>query len=278
MNKWLGWRVEMIEVTNINNKNKEVEDDTNEKNEFIIKRRRKKFMKKLVLSLLFLIGVLMTLLLKHPYFNIKDINVKNNKNISISNVIETSKISKGNNIFYIDLDSAKKNLLKNPYILEAQIKRKLPSTLVITIKEREAVFYGNKGNKYFVLDRNGAVLEERQDINNMKLVKLQGFDESKSKLGQPIVVDDERKIETARELSALLGSKKDNYGVSTVDIGDITNIKVYYNNICIKLGNNQSLDEKLNKAFNIVFQKEELKGKKGYIDVSFEGNPVVFIE
>lgn len=268
----------MIEVTNINNKNKEVEDDTNEKNEFIIKRRRKKFMKKLVLSLLFLIGVLMTLLLKHPYFNIKDINVKNNKNISISNVIETSKISKGNNIFYIDLDSAKKNLLKNPYILEAQIKRKLPSTLVVTIKEREAVFYGNKGNKYFVLDRNGAVLEERQDINNMKLVKLQGFDESKSKLGQPIVVDDERKIETARELSALLGSKKDNYGISIVDIGDITNIKVYYNNICIKLGNNQSLDVKLNKAFNIVFQKEELKGKKGYIDVSFEGNPVVFIE
>lgn len=278
MNKWLEWRVEMIEVTNINNRDKEVKDDNNEKNEFIINRRRKKFMKKLVLSLLFLIGVLMTLLLKHPYFNIKDINVKNNKNISISNVIETSKLSKGNNIFYIDLDSAKKNLLKNPYILEAQIKRKLPSTLVVTIKEREAVFYGNKGNKYFVLDRNGAVLEERQDINNMKLVKLQGFDESKSKLGQPIVVDDERKIETARELSALLGSKKDNYGISTVDIGDITNIKVYYNNICIKLGNNQSLDEKLNKAFNIVFQKEELKGKKGYIDVSFEGNPVVFIE
>lgn len=278
MNKWLEWRVEMIEVTNINNRDKEVKDDNNEKNEFIINRRRKKFMKKLVLSLLFLIGVLMTLLLKHPYFNIKDISVKNNKNISISNVIETSKLSKGNNIFYIDLDSAKKNLLKNPYILEAQIKRKLPSTLVVTIKEREAVFYGNKGNKYFVLDRNGAVLEERQDINNMKLVKLQGFDESKSKLGQPIVVDDERKIETARELSALLGSKKDNYGISTVDIGDITNIKVYYNNICIKLGNNQSLDEKLNKAFNIVFQKEELKGKKGYIDVSFEGNPVVFIE
>ncbi|MBE6067864.1 MAG: FtsQ-type POTRA domain-containing protein [Clostridium lundense] len=268
----------MIEVTNINNKNKEVEDDNNEKNELIIKRRRKKFMKKLVLSLLFLIGVLMTLLLKHPYFNIKDINVNNNKNISISNVIETSKLSKGNNIFYIDLDSAKKNLLKNPYILEAQIKRKLPSTLVVTIKEREAVFYGNKGNKYFVLDRNGAVLEERQDINNMKLVKLQGFDESKSKLGQPIVVDDERKIETARELSSLLGSKKDNYGISIVDIGDITNIKVYYNNICIKLGNNQNLDQKLNKAFNIVFQKEELKGKKGYIDVSFEGNPVVFIE
>lgn len=268
----------MIEVTNANNKDKVVDDANKEKNEFILKRRRRKFVKKLVLSLLFLIGVLMTLLLKHPYFNINNIKIKNNKNISVSNVIETSKLSKGNNIFYIDLDSAKKNLLKNPYILDAEIKRELPSTLVVTVREREAVFYGNKGNKYFVLDRNGAVLEERQDIKNMKLVKLQGFDESKSKLGQPIVVDDERKIETARELSALLGSKKDNYGISIVDIQDITNIKVYYNNICIKLGNNERLDEKLNKAFNIVFQKEELKGKKGYIDVSFEGNPVVFIE
>ncbi|WP_097025800.1 cell division protein FtsQ/DivIB [Clostridium peptidivorans] len=268
----------MIEVTNVNSKDKVVEDNNKEKNEFILKRRRRKFVKKLVLSLLFLIGVLMTLLLKHPYFNIKDIKVNNNKNISISSVIETSKLSKGNNIFYIDLDSAKKNLLKDPYILDAEMKRELPSTLVVTVKEREAVFYGNNGNRYLVLDKNGVVLEERQDIKNMNLVKLQGFDENKSKVGQPIVVDDERKIETARELSALLGSKKDNYGISTVDIHDITNIKVYYNNICIKLGNNERLEEKLNKAFNIAFQKEELKGKKGYIDVSFEGNPVVFIE
>lgn len=268
----------MIEVIRDNNKDKKVDDTNKEKNEFILKRRRRKFVKKLVLSLIFLMGVLMTLLLKHPYFNIKDIKVKNNKNISIDSVIKISNLVKGNNIFYIDLDSAKKNLLKNPYILDAEVKRELPSTLTITIKEKEAVFYGKKGNSYFVLDRNGSVLEEREDIKDMRLVKLQGFDENKSKLGEPIVVDDDRKIETARELSTLLGSKKDNYGVSTVDIQDITNIKIYYNNICIKLGNNERLDEKLNKAFNIIFQKEELKNQKGYIDVSFEGNPVVFIE
>lgn len=268
----------MIESVNDNNKHKIIDDTKKEENQLILKRRRRKFVKKLVLSLIFLMGILMTLLLKHPYFNIKDINVKNNKNIPTNDVIEISKLSKGNNIFYIDLDSAKKNLLENSYILDVDIKRELPNVLVITIKEREAVFYGSKGNRYFVLDRNGSVLEERQDIKNMNLVKLQGFDENKSKVGQTIVVDDERKIETARELSAILGSKKDNYGVSVVDIQDITNIKVYYNNICIKLGNNEVLEEKLNKAFNIIFQKEELKGKKGYIDVSFEGNPVVFIE
>lgn len=60
---------------------------------------------------------------------------------------------------------------------------------------------------------------------------------------------------------------------------DLNNIQFYYKNILIKLGNSDELNNKLNKAFNIILQKEEVKSaKKGYVDVSFNGNPVVFIE
>lgn len=250
-----------------------------EKNELIIKRRKKKFIKKCILLLILLSSTLTALCLKHPYFNIKKIEVINNKNIPKQEIIKLSGIFLEDNIFYINMDRTKKGIMTNPYILNAEVKRKYPDTIVINIKEREAIFYGEKGGSFVVIDKNGVVLENRKDIKNMNLVKLQGFDVEKSEVGKPLVVEDDRKLQLVCNISSLIGKRKDNYKIALLDIQDISNIKIYYENFLIKLGNSDDLDKKLNKAFNILSEKEEVKmAKKGYIDVSFNGNPVVFIE
>lgn len=250
-----------------------------EKNELIIKRRRRKFIKKCVLLLTLLVSTFTALCLKHPYFDIKKIEIINNKNISKEEITKLSGIFKGDNIFYIDMDRIKKGILTNPYILDIEVKKKLPNTIIINIKEREAIFYGEKNGKFVVIDKNGVVLENRKDIKNMNLVKLQGLDVEKSEVGKPIVNGDDRKLQLVCNISALLGKKKDNYKIALVNIENINDIKFYYGNFLIKLGNSDDLDKKLNEAFNILLQKEEVKlAKKGYIDVSFNGNPVVFLE
>ena len=58
----------------------------------------------------------------------------------------------------------------------------------------------------------------------------------------------------------------------------MNNIQLKYRNIQIIIGDDEELDKKLNTAFNILLQKEEIRGaKEGYIDVSFKGNPIVFV-
>ncbi len=177
------------------------------------------------------------------------------------------------------MDNIKNGIITNPYIMKVEIKRELPDTILINVKEREAVFYGEKDGKFAIVDKNGIVLEIRKDIKNMNLVKLQGFDVEKSQIGKPIATDDDRKLQLVYNISSLIGNRKDNYKIALVDIQDMNNIQFYYGNVLIKVGNGDDLDKKLNKAFNILSQKEEIKNaKKAYIDVSFDGNPVVFIE
>ena len=48
-----------------------------------------------------MISLFVTLCLKLPYFNVKNIQINGNKNISQKDIILLSKISIGNNMFYI---------------------------------------------------------------------------------------------------------------------------------------------------------------------------------
>lgn len=225
-----------------------------------------------------LIATLITLALKLTYFNIKTIQVTNNFNLTANEVIKTSGIFKDNNIFYVSFKKSKENLLSNPYILDVNLKRKLPSTIIIDIKERNAVFYINVDNKLYVIDKDGVVLEEKSSIAGMKLTKLDGVSKDSIKIGKQLVLDDSRKIDVIRNITELLSLNNSETVMTSLDISDIISLKAYYGNMCVKLGSGENLKNKLNKAKSIMDSNKALISAKGYIDVGFEGNPVVFIE
>lgn len=245
-------------------------------NELILKRRRRKRIKKTFLLFTLMISLFITLCLKLPYFGVKNIKVIGNKNISQKDIILLSKISVGNNIFYLNLKDSKNSILSNPYISSAEIVRKLPSDVEISVKEREALFYNSKDNKFLVVDKNAIVLQQRDDIKGMKLVKLDGLNYEKAQIGKAIEDEDSRKIDVVKALGDIILDNKI-LGITSIDISSLIDIKIYYGNILIKIGSEDDIDKKINKALNIISRKE-LKGAKGYIDVSFEGNPVFFIE
>ncbi|MDF2885208.1 MAG: cell division protein FtsQ [Clostridiaceae bacterium] len=248
------------------------------KNELIVKRRRKKRIKNSLLLLLLLICIFITLCLKLQYFNITDFEVSGNRNITKNEIVKLSSIEKGNNIFYTNLSKARTNIGSNPYIQSVEIKRKLPSTLNIEVVERDAYFYGNDpSGKYVIVDNEGVVLEIRKEINNMKLLKILGFDFSKAKVSKTLPVDDSRKIKLLNTFTDLLKADKSGLTLSIIDISNLLDIKLYYGNICVMLGNSEDIQNKINKAVNIILVNK-LKDSKGYIDVSYDGNPVFYIE
>ncbi len=248
-------------------------------NALIIRRRKRLFYRRVVLFFIFLISVLAMLCFKLPYFNIITIKAANNKIVSSADIVALSGLYKGNNIFYIDTGKSAQALLKNPYILSAKVERKLPSTIIITVKEREAIYYGQVQGKFLVIDKSGIVLEERSDIKAMKLIKLDGFDYSKAKVGETLAADDSRKLEFIGSLNDIMKvDEKFISNVTSVDAGDLLMLKVYYGNFCIKLGSMDNLDKKLNTAANILDREEFKQAKGGYVDVSFDGNPVYYIE
>lgn len=249
-------------------------------NALIKKRRKKRFYKKTVLFFIFLGSVLVMLCLKHPLFNVSNIKVQQNNIVSSDEIINLSGIYKGNNIFYINTSRSIQEILKNPYILNVEVERKLPNTIIITVTERVAIFYGEKDKNFLIIDKDGTILEEKTDISEMKLIKLIGFDYTNGEVGKKVTIDDERKLQFISKLADVI-KKNDQFlkGVVSVDTTDIYGLKLYYGNICIKLGSIEDLEKKINTAANIL-ERDEFKqqNKGGYIDVGFNGNPVYYIE
>lgn len=245
-------------------------------NELIRKRRRKKNIKRTFLLFILLISILITLCLKLSYFNIENINVEGNKIVNSEAIISSSNINKGSNIFTLNTKKVGTNELSNPYILKADVKRKLPSTIVISVKEREAIFYIEENEKYAIIDKYGVVLELKDNIDNMKLTNLEGFDTDNIKIGSTLPCEDKRRLELISQMTDLISSNNSGINITKVKINNDASAEVNCSNMLIKLGN-INIKDKLNLGVNIIINNN-LKNAKGYIDASFDSNPVLFIE
>ncbi len=248
------------------------------RNELIRKRRRKKAIKKSIFLFILLMGILITLCLKLPYFNVTEITVLDNNNITKQEIVKLSRINKGTNIFYQNFNKSENNILSNPYIISASFKRQLPNKIQITVKERKAKFYIQADSNFAIIDKDAIVLEKRDNITNMNLAKLEGIDIANTNIGKAIGKSDDKKVKLLKTLSDLIDrSNEDVPKMTGIDLTDIKNFKVSYGNMVIILGNNYDIENKLNKAINILLADNN-KTAKGYIDVSFNGNPVVSIQ
>jgi cell division protein FtsQ len=250
------------------------------KEKLLYKRKKKKKIRRLMLLVIIMISTLITLCLKLAYFNIAVIEIIGNVNASKVQINEKANIDLGKNIFNTSFNDREKQIMKDPYILGVKIKKVIPNKIVIKIQERIAVFYGKVNNTYYILDNKGILLEKRTNIKDMNLVNLIGFNYEKCEVGNLIISEDDRKINIANEITNIINDyRKTNSTtkITMVDVSNVLDLKIFSGEMCIKFGTSEDLKNKFNKAINIM-EVPQYKSAKGYVDVSFKGNPVVFIE
>jgi cell division protein FtsQ len=246
-------------------------------NELIKRRKRKNMIKKSILTLSFLTIVLVTLCFKLPFFAVSSIVVQNNNYIGSEAIIQLSGISNGNNIFSVDTRKAEKSIETSSYIEKAVINKKLPNTVFINVKEREAVLYFTVENKNIIMDKEGTILEEKDATENLGIVKVEGIKAKNIQLGKVIDTGDERVKKILIDFAGLIKRNTSSIKFDYIDLKNLSDIRIYSSQMYFKIGDSYNIEDKLNKAINIA-SKDDIKGKKGYIDVSFEGNPVLHID
>lgn len=242
------------------------------------KRRLRRNIRRAVFFVIFIIAILVTIAIKAPYFNVTTFLIENNNIVNSEEIIAKSPIKEGNNIFYFNKKDVVESIKEIPYIQDLEIIRQLPNTILFSVKEREAFFYGVFNNKFVVFDKDLRILEIRDKIDGLKLVRVMGLDYSNVNAGDVIEDSNERRDYVIKEVSHLFKVNKSGIGFDCVNLEDLLNIRFYYRNIEIRIGTDEELKDKLNQALNILEQKPEFQDKKGYIDVSFKGNPVVYME
>lgn len=240
---------------------------------YIEEKKRKKKIKKTIALLMVLIGLLILFLIKAPIFNINNVKIVSNDNeVALKDDIENKLQGiKGRNIFYVKRSYIESILKNDPYIKDVKVTKALPNNLTVEVKENKKIFTVEQNGNYYALDESGKVLDKK--LGEDDLVKLEGITIQDKEIGEKIT-EDEKILEIIKDFGALINSNTSSIKFNKLDISNLSNISLYSNEVLIKIGGNFDLTRKLNNAVNIL-KSDKVDIKKGYIDVSVEGNPVI---
>lgn len=167
----------------------------------IIHKRKKKRKKKHYLLKFFVLAVLCTALyffLHSPVFTVEKIVMEENSYMTLEQAIELTGYKKGINLFEIDARKKQAKLEKDTYIKKAEIDRKLPDTIKITLtlREKTAVIQSEKG--YILIDNEGIVIDVMEQPPQYTI--LSGLTVKKAEKGEAIEVKETNKYEQYMEL------------------------------------------------------------------------------
>lgn len=225
------------------------------------RRRKKAKLRRKVISYIALvvsiIAVIIVLSLT-VLFKIETISINGNTKYKNKEITAVLPIEKGSNLFLCDSKKAAEKLEENlPYIYSAEIKRKLPSTIVVNITETPTVYSIKNSDKTFtLLDGNFKVLETSAKKNN-NCVSINKAKIKSAVVGQTAELSEEKIKDNLTELTSAI-SRLQLDKVTAIYSSDINNnFMVYDSRITIKLGTLENLDNKIYSALTAIDKLNE---------------------
>jgi cell division protein FtsQ len=216
---------------------------------------------------IFTIGTLVTLSLT-VFFFITDIKVVGNERYTSNEIISASGLLKNVNLFLTDTDSAQSNILKKfTYIEEAEVKRRLPSTVIVKVKETNPACQIVFGEEIFLIDKKGKILENTGISATEGIPYLVGVKTENMTVGTYLFEEDSVYRKTLSELTDTLKKYELMPFINTVNFTDSFSIKLIYDGrINIILGSGAQLDEKLSYFCEILKRLGPME--KGTLDLT----------
>ena len=255
----------VIGMTNKNNKKKQDEM----KKEFAKKqRKRDKRLKriKFFLKLILLIGVISGIIAFatcSPIFNIQNIEVTNNKQLSPETIISLSELSVGQNIFKFWENDVENKIKSNAYIESVELKRVFPNKLQINIQEREPKFSVPVLGEYAYINTQGYILEITQNQLNLPIITGISTKEEEIKPGNRLNNKDLTELEIILKIISAMKENQLDKEVTSIDISNKNDYIIYMQNEKkkIHLGDGSNLSNKMLYVIAIINEKKVKKGK-----------------
>ena len=236
-----------------------------------MKRKRKLKMPGFFTRIFIILGVIIavTAFSLSSFFTVDTIDVQGNKYFTDEEISNMAHASTGQNIIYkLNKGNMLNYLEKNPYLEEARVYRKLPSTIVINVKERIQIAALTYGDQFLIIDNKGTLL--RITKTKPKLTIVTGFKVKKVKLGEPVEVNSP---DLFKELLSLLKSMEagDVY-FTKINITELFITANVYDSLVVKSKYKDLKDNidkgRLHKVLDELFKRNI---KRGTITISSDG-------
>ena len=240
------------------------------KDEFMRKRTaRQKKVRKRRLTAFFVFFIIMLLCIGAVlsftvFFPIEKIAADGSKIYTDSQIISISGVEIGDNLFAVNKATVEKNLKKNlPYVDSITLKRELPGSLKIQVKDAEEFACYEVDNKFYTISKSGWVLkEETKSPKKLLLITLDGV---KCEVGSKIDFGATSRKELIERICNSLSNEK--IVANAVNMSDnITITLKVENRFDVVLGTSNNIEEKINHLRGML--KEISDKKSGKIDLS----------
>lgn len=260
---------EIETVMQMTNKNKMKKQEKQKRKITQEERKRKKKIKriKFIVKTFLLLGIIIgaiTFTMVSPIFNIKNIQVLNNEQVSEETIISLSELKTEENIFKYRIYKVISNIKANAYIENVKVHRIIPNTIQIEVEERQHNYSIDFLGKYAYINTQGYILEIAQD-SKQKII-LQGIEtpEEEVVVGNRLNEKDLGKLEDVIKIMNVTKEYELDNKVTSIDIMDKNNYSIYLEEEKKKvhLGDGSNLSNKMLYVNAII---EEEKGKTGEI-------------
>lgn len=215
--------------------------------------------------------LLLVLILCSPLFDIKNIQIEGNAELSNEKLISISSLQLHTNIFKFNKGLVKEKIKENAYVENVEVIRKLPSTVQIKVNERTPKYMLQFADSYVYINNQGYMLE----ISNEKLEIpiLIGFttDLSNIKAGNRINVTDLKKMDMVIKIYEAAKSNGLGELVTKIDISNDKNYAIILETEgkTVYLGDCSELNTKILYLKSIL---ETQKGKSGELFLNVDLN------
>ncbi len=243
------------------------------------KKQKMRIKKGKVLKILgIIIGVFVVLYLLGctPFFQVNRYVVEGNMALTDEKVVALSGIEQGDNIFYADTWGAKRSLRQNPFVEDAQVRRKLPDQIVIQLKERRSVGYLVTTDGYVQVGEDGRLLAIQQSLSNYNLPVISGVELSELPAIGGFIQNE--KLKQALEVLQHCDQSLLN-NIAELNVGQDYYILAYTNQkVEVRLGGLENMEQRLqdlNQILTTVVGTQIAVDQILYIDMRYEGQPVI---
>lgn len=96
---------------------------------------------------------------RHPAFIVSQVEVEGLEHLSLSTVLERAALQ-GQHLLALPVDDIRAAITQEPWVRRVDIQRKLPGRVILYIQEREPTTIWQVKGRQFLVDQEGAILEE----------------------------------------------------------------------------------------------------------------------
>ena len=229
----------------------------------------------LVVLLIFGLGLTLSATL---FFNIESVQVITEQGTVLEDmqqeIADLSGIHPQDNLVRLDAKAAENRILENlVYARTCEVKKKFPSTVIITVTTEEPVASISCSYGYLIVSATGKILEFN-DAPDPNLLLVTGFNLAEPKVGQPLHSESVVMEDNLRNITAAVAAAGNSL-VRSINLSSLMNIVVQIgDNITFEMGSSDEATYKLKLALEIAGQ---LPGGKQYRMTMIGGNQISVI-